>query len=383
MVFRRENGVFFTDESFVLFIMALADHLDHVVLAGRLDPLPGPSHYRVRDEIGFVPLPYYSSLSKPVEAIRVTAKSLLSFWRLLGSVDGVWLLGPHPLAILFAAQGLVRRKRVVLGVRQNMPGHLRARHPGRRGLYLTALVLEGAWRFLACFLPVIAVGLDLGRRYRPRLNRTHRRLLTIFISLVSEENIVSPEAAEATRSYDGSLQVLSVGRLDPEKNPLLLVEVLARLLERDRRWRLVICGDGVMREELADRLRALGLAENAELRGYVPVDGDLVTLYKESHAFLHVSWTEGAPQTLFEAFAAGLPVVATAVGGVPDQAGGAALLVPPADPNAAALQLFRLAEDERLRRQLIRSGIERVRTHSLENESRLAAAFISGVELVG
>ena len=55
-----------------------------------------------------------------------------------------------------------------------------------------------------------------------------------------------------------------------------------------------------------------------------------------SDVFLHVSWTEGVPQVLFEAFAAGLPVVATDVGGVAQAVDGAALLVAPGDALAAA-----------------------------------------------
>ena len=75
----------------------------------------------------------------------------------------------------------------------------------------------------------------------------------------------------------------------------------------------------------------------------------LLDLYRSSHAFLHVSWTEGLPQTLFEAFAAGLPVVATAVGGVPAAVGDAALLVEPGDADPPAAELLRLAGDEALR----------------------------------
>src|SRR5262249_54859450 len=53
-----------------------------------------------------------------------------------------------------------------------------------------------------------------------------------------------------------------------------------------------------------------------ELLGYVPLDDGLLDVYRTSHVFLHVSWTEGLPQVLFEASAAGTPVVATDTGGV-------------------------------------------------------------------
>ena len=109
----------------------------------------------------------------------------------------------------------------------------------------------------------------------------------------------------------------------------------------------------------------------------MPIDGGLLDLYRESHALLHVSWTEGLPQILFEAFAAGLPVVATAVGGVTEAAGDAALLIPPGDPEAAAEALERVAADAELREQLVRAGLERARAVTLEAESERLARFIA------
>jgi glycosyltransferase involved in cell wall biosynthesis len=170
--------------------------------------------------------------------------------------------------------------------------------------------------------------------------------------------------------------VLSVGRLETEKNPLLLPAVAARL-DSGRRWRLVVCGEGPLEEELRDRIRALDVEDRTELRGYLPIDGGLMDLYRSSNAFLHVSFTEGLPQVLLEAFAAGVPVVATAVGGVPDAVGDAALLIPPDDPEAAAGALERLAGDSELRASLVRRGAERVRKRTLEVESARVADFLS------
>jgi glycosyltransferase involved in cell wall biosynthesis len=197
------------------------------------------------------------------------------------------------------------------------------------------------------------------------------------ISLVDEEHVTTLEEALA-RSYDGELTMLSVGRLDPEKNPLLLADVLARLRRDEPRWRLVVCGDGTMMDELAERLRAGGVEEHAELVGYESLDGGLRERYRDSHLFLHVSWTEGVPQVLFESFAAGLPVVATAVGGVPELAEGRAVLIPPGDADAAAEAARRLADDERLRAELVDAGLECVRRYSLDSEAQRVAALFDG-----
>jgi glycosyltransferase involved in cell wall biosynthesis len=202
------------------------------------------------------------------------------------------------------------------------------------------------------------------------------------ISLVDEEHVTTREDA-LTRSYDGDLSVLSVGRLDPEKNPLLLAEVFARLRENDPRWRLVVCGEGTMKEELAEALREAGVEEHADLLGYVSLDGGLRDLYRSSHVFLHVSWTEGVPQVLFESFAAGLPVVATAVGGVPELAEGRSVLIPPGDAEAATEATRRVVEDAELRTRLVDSGLECVGRFSLDSEAQRVTALFAGNSATG
>jgi glycosyltransferase involved in cell wall biosynthesis len=174
----------------------------------------------------------------------------------------------------------------------------------------------------------------------------------------------------------GDLTVLSVGRLDQEKNPLMLADVLARLAADDDRWRLVVCGEGDLAAALAARLEQLGVATRAELRGYVPMGEALLGLYRTSDVMLHVSWTEGFPQVLVEAFATGLPVVATAVGGVAAGVGAAALLIPPGDPDAAAAALRRIATDSELRSRLVAAGIERARALTLEAQTARLASFL-------
>jgi glycosyltransferase involved in cell wall biosynthesis len=131
-----------------------------------------------------------------------------------------------------------------------------------------------------------------------------------------------------------------------------------------------------MAADLMARLREVGADGAADLRGYVPVDAGLLDAYRSSDVFLHVSWTEGVPQVLFEAWAAGVPVAATAVGGVPAVADGAALLVPPGDADAAADAVRRLAGDGELRASLVAAGRERAAATTLEESRRRLAAFL-------
>jgi glycosyltransferase involved in cell wall biosynthesis len=180
------------------------------------------------------------------------------------------------------------------------------------------------------------------------------------------------------RPYDGVLTLITVGRLDAEKNPLLIADVFERLVGDGLPWRLLVCGDGTLRGALSKRLRDSGVAERAELPGTVPYGPRLVELYRTSHALLHTSWTEGLPQVLVEAFAAGVPVVATDVGGIREAVGEAALLVPPGDAEAGVAALEAIASDADLRRRLVEAGHRYAASRTASAEVARVADFLRG-----
>ncbi len=370
-VYREVDGTVYSERAFAVFLAALADHFERLTILGRLDPGEGACRYPLLGPVLFVGLPHYSSLTRPLAVIGSLVRSLGRFWRALDDADRVWLLGPYPHAVAFALLARLRRRPLVLGVRQDFPAYVRSRRPRQRWMHAGADLLERSWKLLARGSPVVAVGPELARQYQMA-----PALLQIVVSLVRDEDIEAGARA-ANRAYDGELRALSVGRLDTEKNPLLLARVLEALRDADPRWRLVVCGEGPLRSELAREFERRGLSEYVELHGYVPVHGGLLELYRSSHAFLHVSLTEGMPQVLLEAFASGLPVVATAVGGVADAAGDAAVLIPPSNAKAAADALLAIAADQALRRRLIARGLERARAHTLDAEVARVAEFIA------
>jgi hypothetical protein len=232
---------------------------------------------------------------------------------------------------------------------------------------------DRAFRALARTAPTVAVGPHLAARYASGGGP----VLETGVSLVPAYEVVTAERALA-RDWSGELRCLSVGRLSPEKNPLLLLDAIAAIRERDPRWRLVIAGDGPMRLAVTAAVAARGLGEVVALAGEVPNGPKLWELYRSSHAFLHVSLTEGLPQVLIEAHAAGVPVVATDVGGVRAALGDGArgLLVPPRDAAAAAAAIGRLADEPELRQRLVLAGIDHARAETLEAQVARLAWFI-------
>ncbi len=369
--YHRVGDEVMAERAFALFLAGLRDHFERLLLIGRLSPGGAEARYPLGPRVELLALPFYSTLSRPLQTLPSFGRSLVIFWRSLAQLDVVWLLGPHPFALVFAVLALARRKRVVLGVRQDMPAYVRSRHPRRYHLHLAAWILEGAFRIVGRFVPVVAVGPELAHNYHHSL-----KLLELTVSLISQRDLVDPEQA-LDRDYSGELHLLAVGRLEQEKNPMLLADALELLNRDEARWRLIVCGEGELAAQLEARLAALGQSQQAQLLGYVPFGEQLAKLYGDSHLLLHTSWTEGLPAVLLEAFAAGLPVVAADVGGIAEAIGEAALLVAPGDAMAAAGAASAVVEDAQLRERLVRAGHNYARAHTVEIESQKLAGFLA------
>ncbi len=125
----------------------------------------------------------------------------------------------------------------------------------------------------------------------------------------------------------------AVGRLSPEKGFDLLIDALASLVSRGRDLRLVILGEGALRSALEDQILRLGLQDRVLMPGYRD-HGD--TYLTQFQIFAMPSLTEGLPMVMLEAMRAGVPIVASAVGGIPRllDAGKAGRLVPTANLQA-------------------------------------------------
>ncbi|WP_437590728.1 glycosyltransferase [Sorangium sp. So ce1000] len=145
----------------------------------------------------------------------------------------------------------------------------------------------------------------------------------------------------------------TVGRLSAVKNHALLLRAAARALPED--GRLLLVGEGPERERLAALTRELGLSERAL---FVGKRHSAPQFLAALDAFVLSSVSEGLPLALLEAMAAGLPVVATAVGGVPTALtdGYTGFLVPSGDAEAFAARLTELRDNPSLAARMGRYG---------------------------
>jgi glycosyltransferase involved in cell wall biosynthesis len=363
-----------TDRAFLIFACEVGSRFADVALFGRGVDAQEPSEYVLPERVRLIRLPHYGSLTELGRVSRATAGTLRAMWRGLSDVEVVWAFGPHPFALGLVVLATLRGRTVVLGVRQDTLAYHRSRLPSKAWTPILGFirVIDAAYALLARGVPLTAVGATVAHRYRKG-----KPPLPIIVSLIRESDVLSKPPS---RDWAGAIELMTVGRLEPEKNPLLVVEALAQLDARSGgRYHLTWVGRGAMESAVRRRAEELGIADRITLRGYVPFGESLLDLYRGAHIFLHVSLTEGVPQVIVEAFASGTPVVATDVGGVAGAVGGgdAALLVPPRDAGAIVAAVERLLVDEAFRGRLIENGLAFAREHTLEREADRVAAFIA------
>jgi glycosyltransferase involved in cell wall biosynthesis len=171
-----------------------------------------------------------------------------------------------------------------------------------------------------------------------------------------------PNRAAARAHFQWSQEEFLIGivaRLASSKGHRCLLQAFA-LFRRDRpSARLLIVGDGVMRETIRTLASDLGIADAVSLLGERP---DVPVILAALDLFVLPSEHEGMPVTVLEAMAAGLPVVASTVGGIPQVVvnGQTGILIPPRDPARLAQVMLELAGDPESRQRMGERGRSRV-----------------------
>jgi len=169
---------------------------------------------------------------------------------------------------------------------------------------------------------------------------------------------------------EGAFVVGAVGRLSVEKGHRYLLDAAPVLAPRIPHLRIVLLGEGRERPQLERQTARLGVQEQVLFAGF---RSDVQSWIQACDVIVNPSLTEGMPNAVLEAMALGTPVVATAVGGVPDlitdQESG--LLVVPGDPPALAGAVYSLWADSSLALRLAKNAQARVRDYSPEEQSRL------------
>ncbi len=172
------------------------------------------------------------------------------------------------------------------------------------------------------------------------------------------------DRGEARRALDlpeDAVVVGTIGRLVPVKDHATLLDATRRLRDHGLTPVLLIAGEGPLKEQLLAQAAALGLEQQVRLLGHRP---DVETVLAALDVFVLSSLSEGLPNTVLEAMAAGLPVVSTRVGGAGEvvEEGVTGLLVPPASVEQIADAIAALLHDPARRASMSAAGRRRAAT---------------------
>lgn len=213
----------------------------------------------------------------------------------------------------------------------------------------------------------IPLSRDLEHYLTGRIGVDHNRITQIYNG-VDTERFRPAESGPTTLPVAGfsdadSILIGTVGRFQPVKDQMNLAQGFIRLLDRHRdlgrQARLVMIGDGPLREPVLEQLNEAGYADRVWAPGS---RSDIDTLLPALDLFVLPSLAEGISNTLLEAMACGLPVIATAVGGNPELVddGVTGTLVPAADSQAMADALEQYLRNPRLLKMHGSAGRRRV-----------------------
>ena len=184
-------------------------------------------------------------------------------------------------------------------------------------------------------------------------------------------NGVDRSAFATTRLRRPLRRVSVVANLHPRKGHDSLIDAAPEVLRRFPDARFDIVGDGPERESLQARAKAQGVAAAFTFAGY---DENVAQRLHDADIFVLPSHTEAFPNAVLEAMCAGLPIIASGVGGLLEliDDGRTGLLVPPGDPRALAHSVCRLMGDCALGERLGKTGSHEVQRYSF---SRMTSSF--------
>jgi glycosyltransferase involved in cell wall biosynthesis len=230
---------------------------------------------------------------------------------------------------------------------------------------------------------------ELGLPFHPPDFATYYRQFTSVLSLCTEVAALSPKLLERCRAelpVSNSLSVLPImsdevsngngngsangsnghvkfgfaARIEELKGPLVLMKAFAATHERVPSARLLIAGEGSQRDRMTSLARSLHVDSSYDYSGLYTRPNERSAFMRDVDVFVLPSFTEGTPNCIIEAMAKGKPIIASAVGGIPDMIDeDSGILVPPGDSDALAQAMTDLARDKERRLHMGRAARDR------------------------
>lgn len=190
----------------------------------------------------------------------------------------------------------------------------------------------------------VALSQDIERWLRIQIKVPKQKIMQIYNGVDTDKFFPGTARSAGAQNERDCFTIGAVGRLQGEKDQLTLVKAFRKVLDHaqqsnTRRVRLVIVGDGPLRNDIEHLVKKTEISEKIEMTGS---RDDVAEIMRGFDLFVLPSLTEGISNTILEAMATGLPVVATNVGGNPELVleNETGLLVPAADEDALAAAII-------------------------------------------
>lgn len=175
------------------------------------------------------------------------------------------------------------------------------------------------------------------------------------------ERLAQQEAPAALREHS----IVFIGRLEEAKRPLLLLEVIRRMHQNDRKISLYYLGQGEQKEELLEKIKEWGLEEYVFLLGY---QKNPYSLIRQSKAICMMSRSEGFPTVFMEGLALGIPFVSSPVGGVKELSNGGRCGVIVNDVEECQEAITNIVFDEDTNRRMREACRRHIKNYTMEKQ---------------
>ena len=327
-------------------------------------------------------LPFYKS-----EFEMYFLKSPLIFWRLLkifrkyqSKWDVVMLYDPSLPCQVAALLAKFYKIPAVFFLSARLDFAVKTRAENKGMLYRWLAPVASTWykviiALMVKHFPTVVSGRELLKYYA----RINPNILKIFPTTVRKNDILSRPFEQPENI--GITRILSICRIDPCKGIEYALQTMKILKKKGLKFIYNIVGPVSHKDYykyLIDQIAELGIRDVVSFIGAVSYGDELMEWYQNSHIFILSSITETGPKTLPEAMAAGLPVVATKVGSVPEMVthGREGFIVNPRDPIAMANFIEKLIMEPSLRHKMAKSALARVNQYTVENQMALLSDFL-------
>ena len=262
---------------------------------------------------------------------RSKIKNIVFLHKHLKDFDGVFVSFLAPFNILALIANIGNKTPLIVADR-NDP----ARLPGNK--YLRMLR-----DYLYCFADKVVVQTMKNKAYFSK--KVQKKTEVIYNPL-----ILSGKEGKALNTKKNK-EIINIGRLEPQKNQDMLIDVFSKFHQSHPEYKLVIYGEGSYRKELENKINELNLIDYVSLPGNVK---DIFDRLCECEFFVLSSNYEGMPNALIEAMGLGVPVVSTRVSGATDliEDGVNGLLIDLNDKEELLKTMEKLALDEKMRKSI-------------------------------